>query len=103
MGSAYIGDDETLGIQPVDDPGYPVPTGVSVPRPVIHDLGELLNELQAPLQDECLTLLDEVLRGASQDDFPAAFLVTFMVLHRVEHIVWDRYRYARENFMEVSY
>lgn len=101
MRSAWISGEETLDMLPVEDPAYPLPGRVSVPRQVVETVGCILEEVVRDYQHEFLQLLAKVFEGPERECFHAVFLLVFMMLHECEDISRDRYRYARENFKQV--
>lgn len=102
MRSAWLSGPETLGMTPLQDPAYPLAGRVSVPRQVVETVGCILEEVVCANQRGFLEMLADVLEGGARPAFYAAFLVVFGLLKGCGDISGDRYRYARENFKEVS-
>lgn len=102
MRSAWITGLETLGMTPLHDPAYPLSGLVSAPRQVVETVGCILEEVVCANQRAFLELLAGVLEGGVREAFYAAFLVVFGMSKGCGDVSRDRYRYARENFKEVS-
>ena len=102
MRSAWITGPETLGMTPPQDQAYPLSGRVSVPRQVVETMGCILEDVVYANQRGFLEVLAGMLEGSVREAFYAAFLVVFGMLKGCGDVSGDRYRYARENFKEVS-
>ncbi|KAK3906363.1 hypothetical protein C8A05DRAFT_40787 [Staphylotrichum tortipilum] len=99
LGKAWItSGGEALGTSPGAGPNHPLQGRMSVPRMIVAQFDSIRCErVYKTLAPEVLRGLDTFLTSCNKEAWFTVFLVTFLLLHQVAVISFDRWRYTREN------
>jgi hypothetical protein len=99
-GSLYICGDETLDMEPLHDPNYPLDGKVSAPRMVVAQFDSIITERFLRRYSKLvLRGLEELVQQKSESSWWAVYLVMFILCRETSLITEDRRRHARQNLV----
>ncbi|EAA29302.2 hypothetical protein GE21DRAFT_6913 [Neurospora crassa] len=99
IGSAWLdSSSDTLDMKPVYKDDYPLYGRVDVPRMIVAQFDSIRHErIYKILAPRVLKLYEKLITSSDMQNWFTIYLVTFLFLHQVSCISFDRYRRVRDN------
>jgi len=99
IGSAWLdSSSDTLDMDPVFEDDYPLYGRVDVPRMIVAQFDSIRHErIYKHLAPRVLKLYEQLITSSDMKNWFTIYLVTFLFLHQVSCISFDRYRRVRDN------
>lgn len=89
---------DTLDMHPVYKDDYPLYGRVDVPRMIVAQFDSIRHErIYKNLAPRVLKLYEKLITSSDMQSWFVIYLVTFLFLHQVSCISFDRYRRVRDN------
>jgi len=101
MGSAWISGEDTLGMAPVDDIGYPLRGRVSLPRMITAQFDQINSLIMIDLQRSIVDYIQRLVRSTETQDWQVFFVTAAVLCDLVSRMRTDRARHAKDNAAEV--
>ncbi|KAK3685373.1 hypothetical protein B0T22DRAFT_215678 [Podospora appendiculata] len=97
-GSSWICGSDKLGMKPVSDPYYPLRGRVSIPRMIIAQFDSIRHErIYKNATPKLLKTFESLFKSSDMGAWFTLYMATFLFLHQVSCISFDRYRWVWQN------